>query len=171
MEPQEHQTDRPRRKRKKNRRNGKQGERKKLPPFTQHFGPGMMVSHKTHGLGHVTSAYRRYVNVYFYMDGQHRNLNHRELKFTREEQIRRSKIRKAMDKGKAVTAACAPGVPVVHRLMGFGEIHGAVEGSTVLVRFDNEYTKQEGETVEIAELRQVPPPPAKTDDKKKKGRR
>ena len=166
MDTQEHQDDRPRRKRKKSKPN--RGKPKSGSGFTQQFGPGMMVSHDVHGIGHVTSSYRRYVNVYFYMDGQHRNLNHRELRFTREEQIRRSKIRKAMDRGSLVTPACAPGTPVAHRLLGFGSVTGA-EGDKLLVDFDNEYAP---DSVDASELRRVPPPPEKKDDdKKKKGRR
>jgi len=153
--------------------------RRKKPPgkressgFVQQFGAGMMVSHDTHGIGHVTSSYRRYVNVYFYCDGQHRNLNHRSLTFTREEHIRRSKIRKAMDRGKAVTPACAPGTPVAHRLLGFGMLYGSIlDDGKVLVMFDNEYADSDGEMVLASELRQTPPPVKKEDDKKKRRRR
>lgn len=143
-------------------------ERRESRPFTQHFGAGMMVNHEEYGLGHVTSAYRRYVNVHFHCDGQHRNLNHRSLKFTREEQIRRGKIRKAMERGSCVTPTCAPGTQVVHRLLGFGMVVGSKDGK-LLVGFNNEYAPEE--VIEANELRERLAPPPKNDDKKKRGRR
>ena len=178
METESKDTDRPRKKHRKKGKRGKPGKpRNGKPsqerrPFMQQFGPGMMVEHEVHGIGHVTSAFRQFVNVFFYCESKHENLHHRTLKFTREEQIRRGKIRKAMERGKPVPLACAPETLVVHRLLGFGRVGSvSAEDEKVFVVFDNEYAEKGGQFVEASELRIAPPPPEKKEDDAKKKRR
>lgn len=174
-----------RKKGRKNKGKGK-GDKKPRRPFVQQFGAGMMVSHARHGLGAVTSAHKYYVSVQFFCKGFTDTVNTRELKFTREEQARRGKIRRAFEKGKPVTlAALAKLEPkkIVHRLLGFGTIEslddfdaeGNITGQSVYMSFpENDYVEEDIRVEDddgLADVRIFVPREPKEDDKKKRRRR
>lgn len=145
-------------------------------PWKQHFGPGMLVKHEKLGLGAVTSAFKWHICVHFFMTGHTETVNQKELVFTREAQIRRSKIRRAHEAGKPVASTSAPGTQVVHELNGFGVVEmpfspdHASEPGKVLVSFDNDYLEGLVE-VDPKELREVVPREKPEEDKKKSKRR
>lgn len=171
--------------------------RKPRREYKQVFGPGMMVSHETYGLGTVTSAFKWHICVLFHMLGTTQTVQARELSFTREEQVRRRKIQGAIRHGMPVACAAEHlGKEVVSELMGFGVLVGVfgeggletvggkdlgeLEGfaaedeaehrGKVLVCFKNEYTKAGGEVLDPKLLRIVVPREKPVDDKKRRRR-
>lgn len=145
-------------------------------PWKQHFGPGMLVKHEKLGLGAVTSAFKWHICVHFFMTGHTETVNQKELSFTREAQIRRSQIRRALEAGKPVASDSAAGTQVVHALNGFGVVEKpfspdhASEPGKLLVSFDNDYLEGLIE-VDVNDLREVVPREKPEEDKKKPKRR
>jgi len=167
-------------KRRKGKGKGKtNGPRK---PFVQQFGEGMMVSHDKHGLGAVTGVHKFYVSVHFFCEGKTDNVKTRELRFTREEQIRRSKLRRAFEAGSEVDMEACIERPltvnhkIVHRLLGFGilELHGTGENKKLMLHFpENDYVEGAIEVKNVHDLKEVRQlaPAAESDEPKKKYKR
>jgi len=139
--------------------------------YRQVFGPGMLVTHETKGLGAVTSAFKWHICCKFFMTGATETVNARELRFTREEQQRRRKIGGALHHGRPLACASSDvGQNVVHELMGFGVVKSVTEDKKVVVSFeDNDYIDHPVD-VEASELRIVVPR-EKPDEPEKKRRR